>query len=195
MLDSSRLPTRRLRLFLRDFRQVDAITRVAHGQSLTSFCASRRSYINLQEARWTTGDAADFVVLRVAQLLWAASLDGDVPLVQPIPSAVGRIVEMHLDGGLCVRASLMAGPRQRLADYLESAGQFIPLQRAQLLRTGRPPRDVNVVLGDITLNQDAIQAMWEYRGSDGSVVEDGAMEPLVVRDPRDVAEDGLGLEA
>lgn len=195
MPDSSRLPTRRLRLFLRDFRQVDAITRVAEGQSLTSFCASRRSYINLQEARWTTGDAADFVVLRVSQLLWAASLDGDVPLVQPIPSAPGRIVEMHLDGGLFLRASLMTGPLQRLGDYLESAGQFIPLQHAQLLRTGRPPRDVNVVLGDITLNQDAIQAMWEFRMNGAPQGDGGTAIALAQRDPRDVAEDGLGLEA
>jgi hypothetical protein len=192
MLDASRLPTRRLRLFLRDFRQVDAITRVAEGQSLTSYCANRRSYINLQEARWTTGDAADFVVLRVSQLLWAASLDGDVPLVQPVPSAPGRLVEMHLDGGLFVRATLMTGPLQRLGDYLESAGQFIPLQHALLLRTGRPPRSVNVVLGDIALNQDAIQAMWEFRGNDDA---EAAVDDRFARDPRDVADEGLGLQA
>jgi hypothetical protein len=32
---------------------------------------------------------------------------------------------------------------------------------AQLLRSGRPPKQVNVHLGDVVLNQDAIQAVWE----------------------------------
>jgi hypothetical protein len=32
---------------------------------------------------------------------------------------------------------------------------------AQLLRSGRPPKKVNVELGGVVLNQEAIQAVWE----------------------------------
>jgi hypothetical protein len=39
---------------------------------------------------------------------------------------------------------------------------------AQLLRSGRPPKRVNVLLGDIALNQDGIQAAWETSEQAGS---------------------------
>jgi hypothetical protein len=32
---------------------------------------------------------------------------------------------------------------------------------AQLMRSGRPPKKVNVELGGVVLNQEAIQAVWE----------------------------------
>jgi hypothetical protein len=35
------------------------------------------------------------------------------------------------------------------------------MTRAQLLRSGRPPKQVNITLGDIVLNQRAVQAVWE----------------------------------
>src|SRR5690606_28262041 len=124
--------------------------------------AHLRSYLNLRAAHWTgTGDNVNHAVLRVAQVLWASALDGDVPLTSASAAGVPRAVEMQLDGGLLVRGSLLLGEQQRLSDYLEMAGQFIPVLDASLLRSGRPPKKVNVHLADIVVNQDAVQAVWE----------------------------------
>jgi hypothetical protein len=162
MIDISRSPARRLRLFLRDFRMLEAHASIADGQSLTSFLVSRKTYLHLQDVRWTnTGERAEFAVVRVAHLLWAAAPDGDVVLVAASHNPVPRVVEIQVDGGLLLRAALHIGTGQRLGDYLEAAGPFIPLQHAHLLRTGRPARKVNLVLGDVVLHQEAVQAMWE----------------------------------
>ena len=162
MPDSIKSPPRRLRLFLRDFRMLEASASLADGQSLTSFLSSRKNYLHLQDVRWTsTGERASFAVLRVAQLLWAAAPDGDVPHVSASLAPAPRVVEIQVDGGLLIRAALHIGTRQRLGDYLEAAGPFIPLQHAHLLRSGRPATRANLLLGDIVLHQEAIQAVWE----------------------------------
>jgi hypothetical protein len=160
-VDSSKSQTRRLRFFLRDFRMVEASVAVAHGQSLSSCLTHRKSYVNLQDTQWSsTGERIEHAVLKIEQVLWAAAVDTDVPLVNAA-LAVPRAVDLQLDGGLHVRAGLNTGDRQRLGDYLESAGPFIPLRGAVLLQSGRPPRRTNVVLGDVVVNQAAIQAVWE----------------------------------
>jgi hypothetical protein len=162
MPDTLRTPPRRLRLLLRDFRMLEGSVSLPDGQSLTSFLSSRKSYLHLQDVRWTnTGERASFAVLRVAQLLWAASPDGDVTLVSASLSPEPRVVEIQVDGGLLVRAALHIGARQRLGDYLEAAGPFVPLGNAHLLRSGRPAKKANLILGDIVLHQDGIQAVWE----------------------------------
>jgi hypothetical protein len=166
-MEMARTPTRRLKIFLRDFRMVEATVSLAEGQALTSYFSSRRSYVNLREAHWAgTGDIAAHAVLRVEQVLWAAAPDDDVPLTSASLSTPGRAVELQLDGGLLFRGALVMAPHQRLTDYLESAGAFVPLLRAQLLRSGRPPRQVNVNLGDIVLNQASVQAVWEVEEPD-----------------------------
>ncbi|MGH7449670.1 MAG: hypothetical protein ACRELT_19000, partial [Longimicrobiales bacterium] len=62
--------------------------------------------------------------------------------------------------------ALLLGDQQRLSDYLEIASPFIPVASAQLLRSGRPPKKVNVDLGGVVLNQEAIQAVWEVEAQD-----------------------------
>jgi hypothetical protein len=154
--------TRRLRFFLRDFRMVEAHVALAEGQSLTSCLTHRKTYINLQEALWqSTGEKVAHAVLKIDQVLWAAAPDGDVPLVNAALSQRPRAVDIQVDGGLQLRAGLNTGDRQRLGDYLESSGVFVPLREAVLLRSGRPPRRANIALGDIVVNQSAIQSMWE----------------------------------
>jgi hypothetical protein len=161
-MDTNRPPTRRLRIFLRDFRMVEATVSLAEGQALTSYFANRKAYVNLRGAQWTgTGESVAHAVLRVPQVLWAAAPDNDVPLTNASVVSRARDVEMQLDGGLLVRGGLVLGGQQRLSDYLDSAGPFVPMLHAQLLRSGRPPKKVNVQLGDVVLNQDAIQAVWE----------------------------------
>lgn len=162
MNDQTRSPARSLRIFLRDFRMVEATVSFAGGQSLAAFFTHRKSYLTLREALWAgTGERVENAVLKVEQVLWAAAVAADVPLAHVPAAAGGRTVELQLDGGLLVRARLIVSQQQRIGDYLEAAGRFVPLMDAQLLRSGRPPRRVNVQLGDIVLNQDAIQAVWE----------------------------------
>jgi hypothetical protein len=166
-MDLGKTPTRRLRIFLRDFRMVEAQVNLAEGQALASYFASRKSYVNLREARWADVDeAVAHAVLRVDQVLWAAAPDGDLPLTSASLSTPGRLVEIQLDGGLLFRGALIMSAHQRLTDYLESAGPFVPLLHSQLLRSGRPPKLVNVDLGDVVLNQAAIQATWEVAPSE-----------------------------
>jgi hypothetical protein len=161
-MEQHRSPTRRLRIFLRDFRLVEAAVHLAGGQSLASFFVNRKLYLNLREAFWTgTGDRVEHAVLKVEQVLWVASTDSDIPLSHASTAIPGRIVEVQLDGGLLLRGRLIINHQQRLLDYLETSGRFVPMLGAQLLRSGRPPKRVNVHLGDIVLNQDGIQAAWE----------------------------------
>jgi hypothetical protein len=172
-MDTSRLPTRRLRIFLRDFRLVEAQASFADGQSLTNYFSNRKSYLNLRGAQWTsTSDDIKHAVLRLSQVLWVAAPDGDVDLTNASGHPQERLVELQLDGGLLVRACLLMSERQRLSDYLESAGEFVPMIRAQLLRSGRPPKQVNVTLGDIVLNQSAVQAVWEVSAQDIAAADD-----------------------
>jgi hypothetical protein len=161
-MDTRKSPTRRLRIFLRDFRMVEATVSLADGQALASYFANRKSYVNLRGAHWAgTGDDVAHAVLKIEQVLWAAAPEGDIPLTNASVATRGRDVEIQLDGGLLVKGGLTLSEHQRLSDYLETAGQFVPMLNAQLLRSGRPPKKVNVQLGDIVLNQDAIQAVWE----------------------------------
>lgn len=161
-MPDTKLPTRRLRLFLRDFRMVEAQISLAEGQPLMQYFASRKQYVNLRGARWaSTNDNVRFAVLKVDQVLWASAMDSDIPLMGGTISTEPREVEVQLEGGLLVRAGLIIGGGQRLSDYLESQPQFLPVRNAQLLRSGRPPKEVNVSLGDIVLNQQAVQAVWE----------------------------------
>ena len=161
-METSRLPTRRLRIFLRDFRMVEAQVSFAEGQSLTTYFANRKSYLNLRDAHWaSTREDIQHAALRVDQVLWVSAPDGDIGLTNASGHPPGRLAELQLDGGLLLRAGLLMGERQRLSDFLETAGQFVPMRNARLLRSGRPPKKVNVTLGDIVLNQQAIQALWE----------------------------------
>ncbi|MEX2281611.1 MAG: hypothetical protein WEE89_03875 [Gemmatimonadota bacterium] len=168
-LESTKTPTRRLRLFLRDFRMIEATIAVAENQALTSWLANRKHYVNLRGAKWaSTEDNIEHAVLKVQQVLWAAAMDNDIPLTTAMTAVQPRTVEVQLEGGLLLRGGLNVGAGQRLSDYLESHQQFIPVRGAVLLRSGRPPKEVNVTLGDVVLNQEAVQAMWEVDGQAGA---------------------------
>lgn len=162
MPDATRLPRRRLRFFLRDYRVAEAFALLPDGLSLSSYLANRRGYLHLLDVTWNpTPERTSFAVLRADQVLYARSVDDDIPLVNTVPAATAHGVELLVDGGLFLRGGLMLSPRQRLGDFLESAGAFVPLLGVELLRTERPPRQCNVFWGDLVLNQDAIQAVWE----------------------------------
>lgn len=168
-MDTNRGPTRRLRIFLRDFRMVEAQISLSDGQSLTTYFANRKSYLNLLGTHWaSTQEDIEHVVLRVSQVLWASAPDADIGLTNASGHPDPRPVELQLDGGLLVRAQLLTSEGQRLSDFLESAGPFVALRSAVLLRSGRPPRKANVNLGDVVLNQDAVQAAWEVESHEAA---------------------------
>lgn len=172
MPDNHRSPTRRFRLFLRDFRMIEAYVSVAEGQSLTSYFTNRRRYVNLRAAHWAdaTSDHTH-AVLRIDQILWASAPDGDMSLVNASGLSTRREIETQLEGGLLLRGSLSLFQQQRLSDFLESTTPFIALQDATLLRSGRPPKQSNVHLGDIVVNQSALQAVWEVGPAGAPVSE------------------------
>jgi hypothetical protein len=148
-------PPRRLRLFLRDHRVLDASARVPEGQTLATYLATRTRYVNLTQIDWLgTGEVVPHMALKVDTVLWAASRDGDVPLTNAVTGSGARRVDVELEGGYLVSAGLFVGETQRLSDYLQSAPAFIPLRDAGLRPRNKP-------LGDIVVNQEAIQVVRE----------------------------------
>ncbi|MGH7503751.1 MAG: hypothetical protein ACREL7_18650 [Longimicrobiales bacterium] len=185
MPDQARPLRRRLNFFLRDFRLVEAWASPPDGVTLCAYLARRKTYIPILDARWTpSGETVAFAAVKRSQLLYAVSPDGDV--AHAPRGAVGSThgVEMLLEGGLFVRGSLPVSDGQRLADYLDTAGPFLPLSNALLRKSGRPPRQTNVVWGDIALNQDVIQAIWEVAVSEAEA-EGPARVARPVRRDRD----------
>lgn len=162
-------PPRRLRVFLRDHRVLDASARVPMGQFLSTYLASRTRYVNLTAVDWMgTGEKIAHMALKVDKILWAASEDGGLPLTSATAAAASRRVEVELEGGYMLSAGLLLVPNQRLSDYLQSAPPFVPLRNAVLRPRGK-------ALGDIVVNQEAIQVVRELgRASEGE--EDAAPE-------------------
>ena len=148
-------PPRRLRLFLRDHRVLDANARVPRGQFLSTYLASRTRYVNLTGVDWMgTGEKVPHMALKVDKVLWAASQDGELPLTNALAATAARRVEVELEGGYMLGAGLLLVQNQRLSDYLQSAPPFVPLRNAELRPRGK-------ALGDIVVNQEAIQVVRE----------------------------------
>jgi hypothetical protein len=165
-------PPRRLRLFLRDHRVMDANARVPRGQFLSTYLASRTRYVNLTDIDWMgTGEKVGHISLKVDKILWAASQDGDLALTNALAAASARRVEVELEGGYLLAAGLLLVQNQRLSDYLQSSPPFVPLREAELR-----PRAKR--LGDIVVNQDAIQVVRELRAPGGGPGEEEALPEL-----------------
>ena len=175
-------PPRRLRLFLRDHRVLDANARVPRGQFLSTYLASRNRYVNLTGVRWLgTGEELPHMALKVDKIVWAASEDGQMELTSARAAGSARRVEVELEGGYLVSAGLLLVAKQRLTDYLQSAPTFVPLQGAELR-----PRDKE--LGDVVVNQDAIQVVREVGGGDGEPTAGTIAEKAVGPPPPDALE-------
>ncbi|HUE77727.1 MAG TPA: hypothetical protein VMM83_07275 [Longimicrobiales bacterium] len=148
-------PPRRLRLFLRDHRVMDANARVPQGQFLATYLASRTRYVNLTGVDWIgTGEKIPHMALKVDKILWAASEDGELSLTNALAAGGARRVEVELEGGYMLSAGLLVVQNQRLSDYLQSAPPFIPLRNAELRPRGKG-------LGDIVVNQESIHLVRE----------------------------------
>lgn len=156
-------PPRRLRVFLRDHRVLEARARVPEGQYMSTYLASRTRYVNLMQVEWMgIGERVDHMALKVDKILWAASADGALPLTSAMAASTARRVEVELEGGYVMAAGLLLVENQRLSDYLQSAPAFVPLRNAELRPRGKD-------LGDVVVNQEAIQVVRE-------IVEEAAAE-------------------
>lgn len=152
----------RLRFFLRDFRVLDGDVGLGVGSSLIALLVSRKGYVSLTGAQWSgMPEAFPHLVLRVDQILWASAPAGDVPLVNAHLAAESTTTDLQIEGGLVIRGRLPLAPRQRLGDYLESAGPFIPLQHAVMLRSRQTGKPMEALLGDVAVSQRVIEAAWE----------------------------------
>lgn len=152
-------PLRRLRFFLRDHRVLDAEARVPHGQSLSTYLASRTRYLNLTGIDWVgTRETIPHMALKVDSILWASARDKDVSLTGVVPGGAARRVDVELEGGYLLAAGIHLVDNQRLSDYLQSAPAFIPLRSAALQPRGR-------ALGDVAVNHRAIQSVREAAAS------------------------------
>lgn len=180
-------PPRRLRLFLRDHRVLDANARVPRGQFLATYLASRTRYVNLTGVDWLgTGEKVPHMVLQVDKILWAASEDGGLPLTSARAAGAARRVEVELEGGYLLSAGLLLVANQRLSDYLQAAPAFVPLQDAELR-----PRDKE--LGDVVVNHAAIQVVREV-GDVGHVAVPGTLSEPEDAEPAEPTEGELGTE-
>lgn len=167
MNETDNNPPRRLRIFLRDHRVLDASARVPPGQYLSTYLASRTRYVNLTSAEWVgIGEEVGHMALKVDKILWATSQDGELPLTGALTATTARRVEVELEGGYLVSAGLLLVQHQRLSDYLQSAPPFVPLRNAEL----RPRAKA---LGDVVVNQEAIQVVREVEGEDEPAGETG----------------------
>ena len=165
----------RIRFFLRDFRVLEGHVGLGVGSSLIALLVSRKGYVSLTNAQWSgMPDALPHLVLRVDQVLWASAPAGDVPLVNA-HLAENALTDLQVEGGILLRGGLPLAPRQRLGDYLEFAGPFIPLQHAVMLRSRQTGKPMEAALGDVAVSQSVIEAAWESVApaapDDGSPVE------------------------
>jgi hypothetical protein len=119
------------------------------------------------------------MALKVDNILWAASEDGELGLTSARAATSARRVEVELEGGYLLSAGLLLVANQRLSDYLQSAPPFVPLQDAELR-----PRAKH--LGDVVVNQEAIQVVREVEG------EDADFEAIEAEFASESPEQGLG---
>jgi len=152
-------------MVLRDHRVLEANARVPTGQSLAAYLASRIRYLYLTDIDWLgTGERVPRIALKVDSILWALPLDADPTGPGAAVPAAARPVDVEVEGGYLLGASLVLVEGQRLNDFLQSAPAFIPLRGAELRPRGK-------ALGEIVVNQHAIQVVRELTPEAGDAVE------------------------
>jgi type II secretory ATPase GspE/PulE/Tfp pilus assembly ATPase PilB-like protein len=141
---------------------VEGAVSAAEGQVLPNWLGSRKGWVNLTNVHFRdSGERQKHVAIHTSRVLWAHALDNALPVVAPNPAAKPRSVEIHMADGLVLHGSLSLLPRQRLSDYLGSFGEFIPVRDARVGGTSEP-------LGDIAVNQEAIERLRDADGGDGA---------------------------
>lgn len=147
---------RRVHLVLRDGSEVEGGIFLNAGQSLAPYLGSRKGgWVNLVEAAWLVPQEATVAhaVLQCDHLMYAYGVDEDAAkAATPSGAVVLRRVEVTLTNDTHIRGDLAIAERQRLSDFLFTAGKFIPLVAAVRIDTGQQ-------VGDIALNHAAVRVL------------------------------------
>lgn len=141
-----------MRVFLRDHTIFEANLSFGEGTGLVPYLGSGKGWLNLTSVEWVgTRERLRHLALPTRHVALIASLGEDMPLMQVPPLARPVGIEVGLEGGIVMRALLRLMMQQRLSDFLEAAGEFIPLWTARLF-----PRDLP--LGDVAANRKSIRS-------------------------------------
>jgi type II secretory ATPase GspE/PulE/Tfp pilus assembly ATPase PilB-like protein len=154
-LDAIAFQPRSARIVLRDGSVVEGDVHVTPGTSLARHLAAAGAWVNLTNA--SVPDRDEPVVhtaMQTGSILWAASLSDDLPVGTTLPDSSPRPVELALDGGMEICGTIHLPSAQRLSDFLEDSGPFLPLFDATLALGTAP-------LGDLVVSRSALHRIAE----------------------------------
>ncbi|HEX8430305.1 MAG TPA: ATPase, T2SS/T4P/T4SS family, partial [Longimicrobium sp.] len=154
-LDAIAFQPRSARIVLRDGSVVEGDVHVTPGTSLARHLAAAGAWVNLTNA--SVPDRDEPVVhtaMQTGSILWAASLSDDLPVGTTLPDSSPRPVELALDGGMEIAGTIHLPTAQRLSDFLEDSGPFLPLFDATLALGTAP-------LGDLVVSRSALHRIAE----------------------------------
>ena len=140
---------------LRDGSVVEGDVHVTPGTSLARHLSAAGAWVNLTNA--SVPDRDEPVVhtaMQTGSILWAASLSDDLPVGTTLPDSSPRPVELALDGGMEIAGTIHLPSAQRLSDFLEDSGPFLPLFDATLALGTAP-------LGDLVVSRSALHRIAE----------------------------------
>jgi hypothetical protein len=146
---------------MRDGSTIEGMVRIGEDMPLTGFLNGRRAgWMNLTNARRPrTEEAPGHMMVQCDHVVMASAPDGNMLVAgHTVSGADHRPVEVVLVGGKTVRGNIPAASKQRLSDYVVSAGRFMGLNDAILSPDGPS-------LGDVALHTGAIALVRDLRGA------------------------------
>jgi hypothetical protein len=167
---------RRAYIVLRDGEVIEGGLYLNEGQALAPYLGSRKGgWVNVINAMWLAdGESANHAVMQADHIMFAASIDGDIPVFGVTALPTVREVDVVLEDGTRIRGAVHLAEKQRLSDFLTSCGKFLPVLAAR-----RFPADE--LLGDVAVNSAAVHTV-----RDASVVAEHSVDsdPATARSDR-----------
>lgn len=147
---------RRVHLVLRDGAEVEGGIFLNDGQALAPYLGSRKGgWVNLVAATWLVPveETVTHAVLQADHVMYAYGVDGDVPVHSVQAGNITlRSIDITLTNGARIQGDLAIANRQRLSDFLHTAGKFIPIVGASRAESSK-------TVGDIALNHAAVRVL------------------------------------
>ncbi|MCE9601136.1 MAG: hypothetical protein K8S21_02845 [Gemmatimonadetes bacterium] len=145
-----------MHLVLRDGAEVEGGIFLNDGQALAPYLGTRKGgWVNLVGATWLVPieETVSHAVLQADHVMYAYGVDGDVPVHSVQAGNVAlRAIEITLTNDARIRGDLAIANRQRLSDFLHTAGKFIPVVGVSRVDSGKS-------VGDIALNHAAVRVL------------------------------------
>jgi len=145
---------RRVYIVLRDGEVVEGGLYLNEGQALAPYLGSRKGgWVNVINAVWlAAGELSNHAVMQADHILFASSIDGDIPVFGVTALPTVREVDVALEDGTRIRGAVHLAEKQRLSDFLTACGKFLPVLGAR-----RFPADE--LLGDVVINSAAVRTV------------------------------------